>query len=154
MLYIKLPENARFEQREINREGELQVRDHIIINSEKTETLIDLQDIVKDLLQHKQKGVKSVEINDGIIIYFRKPPYDDQNYLEYDPNRNGKLASNKVNTIIGHSKKPYNPAEYTKPGSRWVDYAFFTEDRREDQLMKDRKTQENKRHTGDNPKAT
>ncbi len=158
MLYIKLPEHAEFKQLEVVGEnGMSTTKDCIVLKNNEVDKTIDLQSIVKNILQHCPRGVKEFKTGyDGLIIHKRKPPYDDNMYLEYKPNKNGKLPSEHHQIIIGKNCKPYNPGDHSSSAScsRWVNHhIFFNEEQKKNQMEKDRQKQLSRRKSSSTPFA-
>lgn len=125
------------------------VEKDFLIDPNNPENDIPLQDTIHEELRR----VRGPKVKTGDLeIYFKNPPNTKQLFLKYEPNRNGKLPSNKFEEIKGVNAQPR--ISNTKYGEFWFQNVYLSPNRR-DQVHDDRdETRKNRQHIGDSPTPT
>jgi len=118
---------------------------------------IDLQTLLKNALQNNTKkevekrgGNKFVISLNEFTIYLKNPPRDENDYLKYIPNNNGKNPTASTPEIV----KGF--LEY-KPSYRsglWFHHVPLSAEKLEQVLEKREEQRHNRRHVGDSPLPT
>lgn len=72
--------------------------------------------------------------------------------MKYKPTNNGKYPSESTTIIT--AKNETKPQSLTIYGQRWYCGQFFSKDRMDEILGKDRQQRDNRRHVGDSPNPT
>lgn len=154
MIYIAIPTGMKHSVENITIENVKTPRDLLICESGKRPD-IDLQQIVKNALQHRRKS-NDLYTENGVTIYYKRPPYDANTYLKYEPQNNGKYPATKCELVCGQKQKPYNPATQTShaASSFWYQHLPMSSERRKEIVEKQREQRDNRRHDGDSPLAT
>ncbi|KTD66242.1 hypothetical protein [Legionella spiritensis] len=166
MIYITIPEGWHFTTRKVGEEDKDVLVDDLNEDNESVK-VINLQEIVRTSLHHKSRKETSKTIRDAethdcaITIYFRKPPDTSDLFLRYEPNRNGKLPADKTSdkkpmlvkgsSTHTHMANPgYGRLWWQNPDNQ----ARLSAKRLAKVEEKSMEQKEDRRHTGDSPKAT
>ncbi|MDP3559503.1 MAG: hypothetical protein Q8R79_04025 [Legionellaceae bacterium] len=119
---------------------------------------IKIQNIVQDWLRTKKRTTQ-VTIKDpsetyglDIKLYYKKPPDNDKEFLEYKSYRNGKGPASHTQMVYGYEKQVKFVTQ--KHGQFWHQVVPLSLKKLEDVESKRNAQRENRRHTGDSPKAT
>ena len=118
----------------------------------KPEYEINLQEIVKEALQHAKNRV--VEIK-GLTIYLDKPPFNlgETLFLQYQPEKNGKEPTKTMPTLI-KGVNTQSPKLKTKYGDFWFQGLPLTKEQLAEIDKQRAEQRANRRHTGDNSTPT
>lgn len=154
MIYLTIPKGMVFEK--INSENQdkktLATRDCFIDVSR--EKIIDLQSLVKDALRTNTGRKATIELKE-LTIYLRMPPDNEELFLAYDPNHNGKYpTATKPEYVIGKDAQKFDPKRFARYGTFWSDYAILTPTQKIELAEKRIAQRENRRHYGDCPLPT
>lgn len=151
MLYLTIPQGWRFEQKEI--EGVLK---DVYMNESSNDQIV-IQDLVKATLRNKRRHETFRVVNNEhvpITIYFRSPPRSGENFLKYEPNKNGKEPSTNVVVVQGNKEQKKSPASYTCYGQFWANNACLSKEKRAEIEEKRTAQRVSRQHQGNSPMAT
>ncbi|KTC78309.1 hypothetical protein [Legionella brunensis] len=172
-LYIALPQGWCFAgKRDVS--GVLK---DVLINHANTQIIL-LQDIIKDCLRTKKRsssfvtvplrGTERITISTttgagigqdlephAITIYFKKPPYTKDFFLQYTPKNNGKYPSDvETHVVKGSDVVVCSAMFHTMYGQKWHNLHFFSKEKMAEILAAEKEQRDNRRHVGDNPLPT
>ncbi|QMT60121.1 permease [Legionella sp. PC997] len=118
------------------------------------ETIIDLQNLVKEALRTNTGRKNCIKLKD-ITIYLNTPPDTSESLLAYTPNHNGKYPTEiEPKVVTGHDAQKYDPKKYTQYGSFWYKQIYLTAEKQLDIQEKMLEQKADRRHIGDCPKST
>lgn len=151
MIYLTIPNGMKFEQIVEKIDG-LNVSRDFFIDPSGTSPRIDLQKLVQNAIRENSGRKKCIQLKE-FTIYMRQPPYKDELFLVYTPNRNGKLATETPISLVNGRTMPRKRPD-TKYGSFWDREHQFTQEKRAEIEKKREEQRHDRRHDGDSPKAT
>lgn len=151
MIYILSPSSGTYELETKNVNGE---EKDMLVDKDQKAPDIPLQDLVKEALQHRKDRAPSFQ-KDETTIYYKKPPYDDNKYLKYIPQNNGKYPTqSKAIWLSGKKANGINSSSHTRYGQFWHDNIPLSAEKKKKIIEKKKEQRLNRRHEGNSPKAT
>lgn len=146
-IYIKIPKGFKFQQ--TKDENDNPIKDIIIDASGKQ---IILQDIVKEVLRDRNLYNAGKINTDGLRFFFKPPLKLDDSYLQYVPNKNGKLPTCKPVLLgDGVDLNISRPERATYHGVFWHQQLPLSESKREKVLSAQAAQKYNRQKIGDCP---
>lgn len=154
MLYLDIPAGWSFDNKKDS--------DTLVFISKDLVKVIPLQYLIKECLRDKPRNVDSIEFDkkdthgEKITLYFKRPLNLRDEFLQYEPNRNGKLKSDHVSIVRGldiyRIKLAYAVGRiwHQCPENR----GRLSPERLEQVQLESLEQRENRRHTGDSPFST
>lgn len=117
---------------------------------------VDIQHVIKDYLRNPKKN--KLNLHD-CNIYTMPPPNLNIIYAVYEPKDNGKNPADKIEIVDGKklvesTKTPAPQGLFHGHAPSWMQGSPLSEARRKQLEEKRDEQRENRRHMGDNPKAT
>lgn len=148
-MYLSIPKGMKYKQIIID-----DIAGDYFVDPEGQLPKIAIQKLLHDALRTNTGRKKSIELHE-LTIYLRTPPNDEETYLKYIPNRNGKEATQiEPVEVKGRDAQKHSAMHYTTNGQVWCNQFYLTDKRKEEIEAKRVEQRNNRRHYGNSPLST